>query len=81
MKITQVSYGFTKNLGNFQSQRLDVTVACENEFDDPDIALELAVAFVQEAIDAKLDPGQVNLLESYRRKVVDVRAEGIERLR
>ena len=31
MKIKEISYGFTKNIGNFESERLDLTVELTDE--------------------------------------------------
>lgn len=40
-----ISYGRTKNLGNYQSERLDITIELE-QMDDPVDELEKLKAFV-----------------------------------
>lgn len=71
MRISTVSYGFTKNLGNFQSQRVDCTVELQDD-EDPDTALELAVAFVEEALDHEIDSRQEHILEVMRTRVMSL---------
>lgn len=39
MIIKTISYGFTKNLGNYQSERLDITVELDHD-DDFDESVE-----------------------------------------
>lgn len=71
MRIRSVSYGFTKNLGNFQSQRVDCSVELQED-EDPDTALELAVAFVEEALDHEIDSRQESILEGMRTRVMSL---------
>lgn len=68
MRVSSVSYGFTKNLGGFQSQRVDATVELQ-EGDDFDSALNLAVAIVNEALELGLTPAQRELLTAEHHRV------------
>lgn len=68
MRVTSVSYGFTKNLGNFQSQRVDATVEVR-EGESEETALDLAVAFVHESLGETLEIEQQRLLYAYRSEV------------
>ncbi len=43
MKVKQISLGYTYNLGNYESRRLDITF----ELDENDHPLELGGAFAQ----------------------------------
>lgn len=43
MKVKQISLGYTYNLGNYESRRLDITF----ELDENDDSLELGGAFAQ----------------------------------
>lgn len=49
MKVTSVSYGFTKNLGNFQSERVDVTVRVDDN-EEPEKALLMAEALTRRTL-------------------------------
>jgi hypothetical protein len=67
MRVSSVSYGFTKNLGNFQSQRVDATVKCgDNAGDNFDDALILASAVVNEALGLPIGPEQGKALREER---------------
>ena len=74
MRVSQVSFGFTKNLGNFQSQRVDATIDI-GEGEDPDMALALAVAFVKEAQDLVLSEEEQELLRIHRTVLLQVESE------
>lgn len=74
MRVSSVSYGFTKNLRNFQSQRVDATVELtEGDNFDFDDALELASAVVNEALDIPLDSAQRGALSRERRRAQESR--------
>ena len=68
MIIASVSYGFTKNLGNFQSARVDCQIDVA-EGENPDDALLLASAFVHEALDIPLTNREAQLLDENRRPI------------
>lgn len=57
MRVSKVAFGYTKNLGNFQSMRADAEIQLEEgeSFDD---ALVLASAVVMEALGVELDGEQ-----------------------
>jgi hypothetical protein len=57
MRVSKVAFGYTKNLGNFQSMRADAEIQLEEgeSFDD---ALILASAVVMEALGMELDEEQ-----------------------
>lgn len=65
MRISTVSVGFTKNLGNFQSMRADATVEV-SQGESFDEAIELASAVVMEALDENLTQEQSNALARAR---------------
>jgi hypothetical protein len=66
MRIIEVSYGFTKSLPGYQSQRVDARVQINDEMENPDEALDLAVAFVNEALEIPLSENQKSLLSTMR---------------
>jgi hypothetical protein len=68
MRITSVSFGFTKNLGNYESMRVDATVELleDESFDG---ALQLASGVVNEALDRSTTAGEHILLAAERRRV------------
>lgn len=73
MHVSRVSVGFTKNLGNFQSARVDVAVDLTAE-DDPDVALMACNALVNDALDMDVDPASARaaqLLSNKRYEVVE----------
>jgi hypothetical protein len=41
MIIKTISYGFTKNLGNYQSERLDITAELDHNDDAHDVIVAL----------------------------------------
>lgn len=55
MIIKTISYGFTKNLGNYQSERLDATIELE-DLDTPEHALEQLKQFVKQQLDLEPKP-------------------------
>ena len=64
MRVTSVTFGFTKNLGNFQSARADATVELADG-DAPGKALVLARAIVYDELGMPLDEEeQTALLEA-----------------
>lgn len=77
-RVSAVTYGFTKNLGNFQSQKLEVTVEQNSEADDADLLIELAVAIVREAQDFDLTEREQQILSLYRETTLFIKAEAHE---
>lgn len=65
MRVKSVAFGFTKNLGNFQSARVDVSVELA-EGESFDRALDLAQAVVNEALDQDMSPEMQALLDAER---------------
>lgn len=65
MRITSVSFGYTKNMGNYESMRVDATVELL-EGEDFDTALALAAAVVNEAVDNPLDANEQEILRTAR---------------
>ena len=63
MKVS-VTLGFTLNLGNFQSLRLDLGIT-ENQLEGEtkDEAFERVYAFVQDKLKSKIKEGREALLE------------------
>lgn len=49
MKVTEVAFGFTKNMGNYQSARAEVKIELE-EGEDPVEAMNEAKEFVAEQL-------------------------------
>lgn len=64
MKVTSVTFGYTKNLGNFQSARADVTVDLADG-DNPQDAMTLARAQVWLELDEPLDSDERSILSRY----------------
>ncbi len=62
-KILSLKYGRVSNLGNFETERVEVEMSCEGE--DPQVVLTLAKAWVNTAlgIDDTLTPEQIKRLE------------------
>lgn len=54
MRITTITYGFTKNLGNFQSERLDMTAEVDPHEDEQQVFNVLKTT-VRDALDGKYD--------------------------
>jgi hypothetical protein len=65
MRVSKVTYGFTKNVGNFQSMRVDATVELR-EGDSFDDALDLASAVVDDALGDKLNEEDAKRLRTER---------------
>lgn len=55
MKITSISFGLTKNLGNYESSRLDMSVEIQ-EGEDWEATLEELKALVNDKIGGVLKP-------------------------
>ncbi|NJO79158.1 MAG: hypothetical protein HC827_11985 [Cyanobacteria bacterium RM1_2_2] len=55
MIIKTVSYGFTKNLGNYQSERLDVTAELDHN-DDVAESIDILKAIVEAELKLKTEP-------------------------
>ena len=59
MQLKTISYGFTKNLGNYETARLDLMAELDAD-DDPKEVLIFIKSFVHEqlekAVEKKLDP-------------------------
>lgn len=65
MRVSSVSFGFTKNLGNYESMRVDAVVELLDG-EDFDTALALAAAIVNEAVDNPLDANEQEILRMAR---------------
>lgn len=65
MRIKSVTFGFTKNMGSFQSARADCTVKCSEEGLDFRRAMLLAEAVVYEELEMKLQPAHDLVLRNY----------------
>jgi hypothetical protein len=65
MKVKSVTFGFTKNLGNYQSARAEVTVEID-ETDTFDEAVLLAAAIVRDSLGIPLRDGEIDILTHYR---------------
>lgn len=74
MRVKQVAFGYTKNLGNYQSMRVDAVVEV-GEGEDFDEALILASAVVHEALDLPVDPAQAQMLTLARKSQVQLARE------
>lgn len=61
MHASSVTFGFTKNLGNFQSAKSEVTVAI-SEGEDFEDAVCLASGLVKETLDMPLDGEEMEAL-------------------
>lgn len=59
MNIKSISYGFTKNLGNYQSERLDITIEIQPDDDVAEKVRELK-KFVHDSLNKieEADAGQ-----------------------
>ena len=55
MNVKTISYGFTKNLGNYQSERLDMTIELESD-DDPKEAFKDLKQLVQNSLNSPPEP-------------------------
>lgn len=73
MRIKTVSFGFTRNLGNFQSARADCTVEL-TEGESWDDAMALAAAVTKETLDIELDADEKGMLRQAQRR--DITATG-----
>lgn len=67
MRITSVSFGYTKNLGNYESRRVDATVTID-EHENFEDALLLAQAVVYEEIGAPMQTKHLSVLNTERRR-------------
>lgn len=63
MKIASVKYGRVSNLGNYETERVEVEMSCEGE--DPQVVLTAAKSWVNTAlgIDDTLTKEQIARLE------------------
>lgn len=64
MRVSSVTFGFTKNMGNYQSARMEATVEI-NEDDDVADAVVLAQAIVKDSLDMPTDERDDRLLREY----------------
>ena len=71
MRGRRVSVGFTKNLGNYQSLRVEVTLERDNSNDTVDSMIETAAAFVYDALDTPLSERGIQLLDHFRQEERD----------
>jgi hypothetical protein len=55
MIIKSISYGFTKNLGNYQSERLDITAELDHN-DDTGEAIETLKIIVHQELEIERKP-------------------------
>lgn len=62
MRVSSVTFGFTKSVPGYQSQRADCTIEVQ-EGESADRAMELAAAFVFESLDM---PHNDQLLRNWR---------------
>jgi hypothetical protein len=76
MRVKSVTFGFTKNLGNYQSARAEVTVELDQVDWDrshpeaaTDTAMVLACAIVKDTLDVKLNADEANVLALYQKGV------------
>lgn len=70
MRVKSVTFGFTKNLGNYQSARADCTVEFrEDEADSEavDRGWILAAAQVKATLGEGLDPAEAGALQAYEK--------------
>ena len=65
MRVESVTFGFTKNLGNFHSARADVTIAYDGELRTAQEMLTLARALVREELDMPIDSSERAALQEY----------------
>lgn len=61
MRVKSVTFGFTKNLGNYQSAKADVTIELQED-ESFDSAMVLAAALVKDTLDEKLDEAEQEAL-------------------
>lgn len=72
MRVLTVTFAFTKNLGNYQSARAEVTLDVDHQDDDYEVMFAAARGIVYDQLGMPLDPVEqdaMNLIPVTKRTV------------